>query len=136
MHHQLTTDHLLCCSTWYNKMEMTLMVETDPSEIINELIKGVRKGGRIGVVGVYAGYANHYNIGGFMVCCVPLTRIHASQSSSEAEAPSMCTTLADRLPRLIALVHLIHVYGVWQPDAGFLLAVHSPPHCHAGAASQ
>ena len=43
------------------------MVETDPSEIINELIEGVRKGGRISVVGVYASYANHYNIGAFMV---------------------------------------------------------------------
>jgi len=45
---------------------MALMLETDPSEIINELITGVRKGGKISVVGVYSGYANHYNIGAFM----------------------------------------------------------------------
>ena len=43
------------------------MLETDPSEIINELISAVRKGGKISVVGVYSGYANHYNIGAFMV---------------------------------------------------------------------
>ena len=43
------------------------MLETDPSEIINELITAVRKGGKISVVGVYSGYANHYNIGAFMV---------------------------------------------------------------------
>ena len=43
------------------------MLETDPSEIINELITAVRKGGKVSVVGVYSGYANHYNIGAFMV---------------------------------------------------------------------
>jgi threonine dehydrogenase-like Zn-dependent dehydrogenase len=54
-------------SKWWNKVEMALMLETDPSEILNELISGVRKGGKISVVGVYSGYANHYNIGAFMV---------------------------------------------------------------------
>lgn len=37
---------------------MALMMETDPSTIINELIYAVRKGGRIGVVGIYAGFCN------------------------------------------------------------------------------
>lgn len=49
-----------------HKIEMALMLETDPSEMLNEIIYGVRKGGRIGVVGVYAGYCNHFNIGAFM----------------------------------------------------------------------
>ena len=49
---------------------MALLLETDPSEIINELITAVRKGGKISVVGVYSGYANHYNIGAFMVRCL------------------------------------------------------------------
>lgn len=33
------------------------------SEIVNELIYCTRKGGRISVIGAYAGYANHFNIG-------------------------------------------------------------------------
>ena len=90
MPRQVTATHLLCRSKWWNKMEMTLMVETDPSEIINELIKGVRKGGRIGVVGVYAGYANHYNIGAFMVCCVLPAESDASQGSLNSRGPRAC----------------------------------------------
>jgi threonine dehydrogenase-like Zn-dependent dehydrogenase len=46
--------------------EMALKLENDPSSILNELIKCVRKGGRISVVGVYSGYCNHLNIGAFM----------------------------------------------------------------------
>jgi threonine dehydrogenase-like Zn-dependent dehydrogenase len=49
-----------------HQAEMKLMMETDPSEIINELIMATRKGGHIGIVGVYAGYCNHFNIGAFM----------------------------------------------------------------------
>ncbi len=51
-------------STIVLQIEMALMMETDPSAIINELIYAVRKGGHIGVVGVYAGFCNHFNIGG------------------------------------------------------------------------
>ncbi len=40
-----------------HKLETTLNLETDTAEILNELIYSVRKSGRIGVVGVYAGYA-------------------------------------------------------------------------------
>lgn len=47
------------------QVEMALMMETDPSAIINELIYAVRKGGRIGVIGIYAGFTNHFNIGTF-----------------------------------------------------------------------
>lgn len=49
-----------------HKVEVTLGLETDTSEIINELIYSVRKGGRIGVVGDYIGYSNHFNFGAFM----------------------------------------------------------------------
>lgn len=31
--------------------------------MLNELITSVRKGGRISIVGVYAGFVNHLNIG-------------------------------------------------------------------------
>ena len=37
-----------------------------PSDMMNEIFTAVRKGGRISVVGVYIGYANHFNIGCFM----------------------------------------------------------------------
>eukprot|EP00897_Mesotaenium_endlicherianum_P008671 jgi/Mesen1/7832/ME000417S07141 len=49
-----------------HKVEMAIMAETDPSEILNEIITCTRKAGRIGIVGVYAGYCNHFNIGAFM----------------------------------------------------------------------
>lgn len=52
--------------TKLHKIEMAMMLETDPSDILNELIYCCRKGGRIGVVGVYAGFCNHFNIGAFM----------------------------------------------------------------------
>lgn len=38
-------------SKWWNKVEMALMLETDPSEILNEIITAVRKGGKVSVVG-------------------------------------------------------------------------------------
>ena len=40
-----------------DKVEVALEMETDTSEIINELIYSVRKGGRIGIVGDYIGYS-------------------------------------------------------------------------------
>jgi threonine dehydrogenase-like Zn-dependent dehydrogenase len=48
------------------KVEMATGLATDPSDTINELINCVRKGGRISVIGVYAGFCNQYNIGAFM----------------------------------------------------------------------
>jgi threonine dehydrogenase-like Zn-dependent dehydrogenase len=53
-------------SSMLHKVEMALMLETDPSEILNEIIYATRKGGNIGIVGVYAGFCNHFNIGAFM----------------------------------------------------------------------
>lgn len=41
-------------------------LETDTSEILNEMITCVRPYGRIGITGVYAGYTNHFNIGAIM----------------------------------------------------------------------
>ncbi|XP_024400198.1 uncharacterized protein [Physcomitrium patens] len=49
-----------------HKLEVMIGLETDSTEVINECIYAVRKGGRIGVVGAYAGYANHFNLGAFM----------------------------------------------------------------------
>lgn len=53
-------------NSWLHWAEMTLKLETDPSEILNQLIAVCRKGGRLSIVGVYAGYTNHFNIGAFM----------------------------------------------------------------------
>ena len=101
--HELTVICIVACSKWWNKVEMALMLETDPSEIINELITSVRKGGKISVVGVYSGYANHYNIGAFMVrrsdCAFDevtqrqrlLRHSHQSQSSCGRNDHSGCS---------------------------------------------
>ncbi|EHA46100.1 hypothetical protein MCOR27_006639 [Pyricularia oryzae] len=51
---------------WAHWLEMTLGAETDTSEILNEMIEGVRNYGRVGVTGVYVGYTNHFNIGSLM----------------------------------------------------------------------
>lgn len=51
---------------WSSTIEMSLMLEMDPSDMLNEIITCVRKAGRISIVGVYIGYTNHFNIGGFM----------------------------------------------------------------------
>lgn len=51
---------------WLHAAEMALGLETDTSEIINEMIESVRNFGRVGVTGVYVGYTNHFNIGSLM----------------------------------------------------------------------
>lgn len=56
-----------------HKIETTLKLETDPSEILNEIIQCVRKAGRISIIGVYAGYTNHFNIGALMEKGINLT---------------------------------------------------------------
>ena len=53
-------------TTLVHKAEMALSLETDSPEALNTAIRAVRKGGRIGVVGVYAGLANHFNLGALM----------------------------------------------------------------------
>jgi threonine dehydrogenase-like Zn-dependent dehydrogenase len=49
-----------------HKVETAIGLETDSSDILNEMILSVRPYGRIGVTGVYAGYTNHFNIGAIM----------------------------------------------------------------------
>lgn len=43
---------------WLHWLEMSLGAETDTSEILNEMIEGVRNYGRCGVTGVYVGYVS------------------------------------------------------------------------------
>jgi len=52
--------------TLLHKVEKALMLETDVSETPNEMIFLVKKFGRVGLIGVYAGYTNHFNIGALM----------------------------------------------------------------------
>jgi len=49
-----------------HKAELALGLETDTSEIVNEMILAVRPFGRIGITGVYAGLTNHFNLGAVM----------------------------------------------------------------------
>ncbi|KAJ3040706.1 hypothetical protein HDV00_010599 [Rhizophlyctis rosea] len=49
-----------------HRAQMLVGIETDPSEILNEMIMAVRKGGLISIVGVYVGLTNGFNIGAFM----------------------------------------------------------------------
>jgi len=51
---------------WAHYFEQMLGMETDTSELLNEMITSVHSFGRVGVTGVYAGYTNHFNIGALM----------------------------------------------------------------------
>lgn len=51
---------------WMHWLEITAGLETDTSEIVNEMIEGVRAYGSCGVTGVYTGYTNHFAIGSLM----------------------------------------------------------------------
>ncbi|KAF1988491.1 GroES-like protein [Aulographum hederae CBS 113979] len=51
---------------WAHYFEMQLGMETDTSEIVNEMIASVRNFGRVGITGVYVGFTNHFNIGSLM----------------------------------------------------------------------
>lgn len=66
---------------WAHYFELMLGMETDTSEIVNEMISSVRNYGRCGITGVYVGYVshslhfpnttnqtqtNHFNIGSLM----------------------------------------------------------------------
>jgi threonine dehydrogenase-like Zn-dependent dehydrogenase len=42
------------------------MLETDVSEIVNEMITATKKMGSCGIIAAYAGYTNHFNIGALM----------------------------------------------------------------------
>lgn len=45
---------------WMHWLEMSLGAETDTSEILNEMVEGVRNYGRAGITGVYVGYVSIY----------------------------------------------------------------------------
>jgi threonine dehydrogenase-like Zn-dependent dehydrogenase len=45
---------------------MMVGLETDTSEILNEMITSCRKFGRCGITGAYVGFTNHFNIGSLM----------------------------------------------------------------------
>ncbi|PKS06091.1 hypothetical protein jhhlp_007925 [Lomentospora prolificans] len=51
---------------WLHWLEIAMGAETDTSEILNEMVEGVRSYGRCGVTGVYVGYTNHFNVGSLM----------------------------------------------------------------------
>ncbi|KAI7829861.1 alcohol dehydrogenase [Gamsiella multidivaricata] len=51
---------------WAHYFELLLGLETDTSEIINEMITSCRAYGRCGVTGAYVGFTNHFNIGSLM----------------------------------------------------------------------
>lgn len=48
------------------KVEIVVGIEIDFLEMVNEMVYMVRKGGRLFIIGVYVGYINYYNLGGFM----------------------------------------------------------------------
>ncbi|KAF2196135.1 GroES-like protein [Delitschia confertaspora ATCC 74209] len=51
---------------WAHYFEMMLGLETDTSEIINEMITSTRNFGSCGITGVYVGFTNHFNVGSLM----------------------------------------------------------------------
>ncbi|KAK9238114.1 GroES-like protein [Lipomyces kononenkoae] len=51
---------------WAHYFEMLLGMETDTSEIVNEMITSCKSFGRCGITGVYVGFTNHFNIGALM----------------------------------------------------------------------
>lgn len=59
---------------WAHWLEMTVGLETDTSEIVNEMVEGVRNYGRCGVTGIYVGYVR-------IPPCHPLPQ-EAGQTSS------------------------------------------------------
>jgi len=52
--------------TWTHKIEMALGLETDTADIFTEMFTCVRKFGRVSVIGVYTGFANHFPVGAMM----------------------------------------------------------------------
>ncbi|KAF9100891.1 hypothetical protein BGX27_000216 [Mortierella sp. AM989] len=49
-----------------HKVERAIGVETDTSEVINEMVRSTRKFGTISIIADYAAYTNHLLIGGIM----------------------------------------------------------------------
>ena len=51
---------------WAHYFETLVGLETDTSEILNEMITSCKSFGRCGVIGIYVGFTNHFNIGSLM----------------------------------------------------------------------
>ncbi|KAH7020826.1 alcohol dehydrogenase GroES-like domain-containing protein [Microdochium trichocladiopsis] len=51
---------------WFHWLQLTVGLETDTSEIVNEMVESVRPFGRCGITGVYLGYSNQVNLGALM----------------------------------------------------------------------
>jgi len=52
--------------TMLHKVQKTLMLETDVPETVNEMLLATKKGGRCGLIAVYSGFTNNFNIGALM----------------------------------------------------------------------
>jgi len=52
--------------TLLHKIEQKIGLEVDSPNVVNSAIKIVRKNGRITLIGDYAGFTNHFNLGGLM----------------------------------------------------------------------
>jgi len=52
--------------TMLHKVERALNLETDTADILTEMIMSARVFGNIAIIGVYAGYTNHFPIGAMM----------------------------------------------------------------------
>jgi len=52
--------------SFVHRAEMAVGLETDTSESLNAAMYACKKGGRIGAIGAYVGYANHFNVGALM----------------------------------------------------------------------
>jgi threonine dehydrogenase-like Zn-dependent dehydrogenase len=55
-----------------HRLEMSVGLETDTPEALNAAIYACKKGGRIGVIGVYVGICNRFNFGNLMEKCINL----------------------------------------------------------------
>lgn len=64
---------------WLHTIELATGLETDTSELINEMIESVKNYGRCGVTGVYVGFTNHFNIGKWH--CMNVLNSHADHRS-------------------------------------------------------
>ncbi|KAL6874421.1 GroES-like protein [Trichoderma longibrachiatum] len=51
---------------WIHSLELAVGAEQDTSEMINEAIYSTRKFGRVGLIGDYVGFTNHFNVGAVM----------------------------------------------------------------------
>jgi len=52
--------------TFIQKVELATHLETDTSDILNEMIVSCKKGGYMAIIGDYFAYCNHFNIGALM----------------------------------------------------------------------